>query len=39
MRFIDRERLAEMFAKEFSSFKGGLDGQVEIVFHGLWVML
>jgi len=38
MCFIDRERLAEMFAQEFSSFKSGLDGQVEIVFHGLWVM-
>lgn len=38
MCFIDRERLAEMFAQEFSCFKSGLDGQVEIVFHGLWVM-
>lgn len=38
MSFIDSEGLAEMFAEEFSCFNGGLDGKVEIVFHGLWVM-
>ena len=39
MRFIDREGFAEMFAEEFSGFQSGFDGQIEIVFHGLWVAL
>jgi hypothetical protein len=28
-----------MFAEEFSGFQSGFDGQIEIVFHGLWVAL